>query len=135
MKSCGKSFAQSKSQKITIFFNIPSPLEDLWPLSPRKGFDNFLRLSEWTVMLQSLSSSPFPAQTSNTVFTEGIHQAPVPLHRMCHLPGTLKPDLHSTTACQIPTLFFRPNSFLLCFLMPPSRISCFLSLGRKGTDG
>ena len=135
MRSCGKSFAHCKSQKMAIFFKYPLPFRGaVATFLPRKGTDNFLRIKWVDCNVSSRSSSPFPAQSSNTVFTEYIHQAPVPLHRVCPLPGILNPDLQSTITCQIPTYSSDPSQrspLLSDPPPPPSRISCFLSLGRK----
>lgn len=120
MRSCGKSFAHCKSQKMAIFFKYPLPFRGaVATFLPRKGTDNFLRIKWVDCNVSSRSSSPFPAQSSNTVFTEYIHQAPVPLHRVCPLPGILNPDLQSTITCQIPTYSSDPSQLSPLLSDPP----------------
>lgn len=131
MKSCGKSFAQCKSQKMVIFFKYPRPFRGAVATLLPKGLTTSFGLSEWTVM--SNHSPQVPSQ----------HKLPI----QCSQNAYIKPQClctgcavfleHSTLTCSPPLpvrlllILQTQVSSLLCFLMPPLRISCFLSLGRK----
>lgn len=128
----GRALHRASPRKSQFSSNIPSPLEDLWPLlSQEKGLTTSFGLSEWTVMANH--SPQVPSQ----------HKLPI----QCSQKAYIKPQClctvcaifleHSSLTCTppLPVRFLlilqTQVSSLLCFLMPPSRISCFLSLGRK----
>lgn len=128
----GRALHTASPRKWQFSSNIPSHLGELWPLfCQEKGLTASFGLSEWTVMSnhapQVLSQHKVPIQCSQNTY----------IKPQCLCTGCALFLEYSTLTCSPPlpvrfllTLQTQVSS-LLCFLIPPSRISCFLSLGRK----
>ena len=131
-EAVGRALHNARPRKWQFSSTIPSPLWELWPLfSQEKGLTTSFWLSEWTVMSNHTPQVPsqhkVPIQCSQNTY----------IKPQCLCTGCALFLEYSTLACSppLPVRFLlilqTQVSSLLCFLIPPCRISCFLSLGRK----